>query len=76
MLRYKAAAHKAGTHPADQNPILPSSAPPVISRSLVRSFSTRNRVVIGPRRGTSDIISAGEEEHRRENDVLWRYPSP
>ena len=56
--------------------MLPSSAPPTINRSLVRSFSVGNKVVIGPRRGILDVNSAGEEEHRRESDVLWRYPSP
>ena len=67
---------KVDAYSADQMAMLPSSAPPTINRSLVSSFSVRNKVVIEPRRGTSDMISVEEEEHKRERDVLWRYPSP
>jgi hypothetical protein len=68
--------HQERAYPADQNAMLPSSAPPAISLSLVRSSSIGNKVVIGPRRGTSDVISAGEDEDRRKSDVVWMYPSP
>ena len=55
---------------ADQKAMLPSSAPPTTSRSLVRSFSTENKATMEPRSGTSDMDFVGEEEHRRESDVL------